>query len=293
MVWINHSCPVTPTGLCPDRLRPNRAAALARMLARWTIGPLLGRSRRPLRHAFAWYHGDSPASRYYINDVLSANGLRYVWLCAGDDALPNVICLPERSYGDQSSVLDVVTMDDGVKYFRFRRCYGKVNAPPGFGCCLRQDKTTIDASTLFSEENLDRLCRQAGTCILYTHWTLARSLPIQDTAIAHFDAVRRYRDEGRIWVTTVSRLLEWTRIRTFLQYCARREADGLVIDIAGLDDPVCGKSRISPGDCRGLTFEIPEDIRMVTIRFGREALPGRMVRRDKSTCWIDGGDRDG
>jgi hypothetical protein len=293
-VWVNHSPPVTPTGLCPGRLRPNRWKMLARSLARWAIGPLFGRPRRPILHAFRWYKGDSPGSRYYVNDILAAHGLRYVWLCASDDdLLPNVISLPERNWGDQSSILNPVTMDDGVTYFRFRRCYGKINAPQNYGCCLRQSADTIDTSTLFTDENLDSLCRQEGTCILFTHWTLARSFPIQDEVIEHFVAVRKFRDQGKVWVAPQGKLLEWTRLRTFLQYSASRQGGELTIDIAGVEDPVCGRTSVTADECRGLAFEIPSDVGTVSVRLDGQTLPGGDVQRAGTVCWIGQAARPG
>ena len=83
-VWINHSPSVAPTGLCPEALQPSRTFRLVRAVARNLIGPRFGRKRYPLHYAFVRYDGDTPGSPYYVNDLLAANGLRYVWLNAQD-----------------------------------------------------------------------------------------------------------------------------------------------------------------------------------------------------------------
>ncbi len=286
MTWINHSLAVTPTGLCPSTLRPNRLVRLGRLMARAAVGPLFGRSRRPLGEAFVWYLGDTPGSPYYVNDVLSANGLRYVWLNMSADSLANVVALPEHRYGDESSILDVVTMDDGVRYFRFPRCYGKVDPPPGFVCALRQAGGTIDTSVLLTEANLERLCREGGTCILYTHWTLARGFPLSDETLGRFQRVRTYRDAGRLWVAPLSRLLEWTRRRTFLRYTAHRENGRIVIDIVGVQDPVVGQETLRPQDAEGLAFTIPGGTGAVVVRVGRDTLPAEAVHTQGDLCWV-------
>lgn len=286
-VWLNHSLSVTPTGLCPRALRPNRAVRLARHLARAAVGPLFGRRRRPLRYAFAWYDGATPGSPHYINDVLRAHGLRYVWLNSGD-VLPNAVALPEHSCGGRPSILDIVTMDDGVRYYHFARCYGRpAGAPATAGLALRRAADTIDTSCLFTEENLEVLCRQGGTCILFTHWTLKRSFPVQDETIGRFALVRRYRDAGRVWVAPLARLLEWTRLRAFLRYEVRDVAGRTVIDIAGVDDPVLGRQTLGPEECGGLAFRLPPAARGVAVCIGGKALPAGAVRREGDVCWVE------
>jgi hypothetical protein len=287
-VWVNHSMPVCLTGLCPDRFRPNRLVRLARQTARWLIGPMFGRIRRPIRYALLWYQGDNPGSPYYVNDVLAANGLRYVWLCLGpgQDSFANRIDLPERQLNGRPSILDVVTMDDGVRYFQFSRCYGSQNARGEAWPGLRQTALTVDSSVLFTAENFDHLCREEGTSILYTHWTAEPALPPGKDTLARFHLLRRYRDEGRIWVAPLSKVLEWTRLRTFLQYTAREEGGRLVISIEGTEDPVVGRQSLSPQECRGLTFRVPETTATVEIRVAGKTLPPDAVGRSGTVCWV-------
>lgn len=278
--WINHSVLVSPTGLCPDSLRPNRLFGLARQVARYAIGPMLGRTRYPVVWRQLWYQGDNPGSPFYINDVLRANGLRYVWLEADHDELANEIVLPEARIGGRPSILEPVTMDDGSRYYRFRRCYGKVGAPPGVTVALKDSPKAFDASALFSEENLERLCRAQGACILFTHWTVERNFPLQDGTIGNFLRLRGYRDRGRIWVAPLTKLLEWTRLRTFLKYAARSEAGRLVIDIEGLDDPLFGFEVPAPAALHGLAFDLPSPEGEVEVRLaGRPLPPGSVVRQ--------------
>ena len=289
-VWINHSVRKCPSGLCPDSFRPNKAVTLARQLARFVVGPLTGRERRPVAWRQRWYHGARPGSPYYINDVLRANGLRYVWLEAGRDELPNVVALPEYRHGGRTSILEPVTMDDGVTYYRFRRSYGKIDARPGVTVALRTSPAAFDASTLFSPENLDHLCDVEGTCVLYTHWTLLRSLPVQDATIANFDRLRGFRDQGKIWVTRLSRLLEWTRLRAFLEYSERIESGRLIIDIGAVNDPVFGRAPVTPRDCAGLAFDLPSHAGPVAVRVAGKDLPPEAVHREPRVCWVGTGE---
>jgi hypothetical protein len=285
-VWINHSVRNCPTGLSHDSFRPNKYITLGRQLARFVLGPLAGRERRPVRWRQPWYYGARPGSPYYVNDVLRTNGLKYIWLEADHDELPNVIALPEYRHGGRPSLLEPVTLDDGTRYYRFRRCYGKINAPPGVTVALRTSKTAFDASTLFTPENLDHLCDVQGTCILYTHWTVARSLPVQDATIGHFQRLRAYRDQGKIWVTRLSKLLEWTRRRAFLEYRTSLESDRLIIELDSVNDPVFGRQRLTPRECEGLAFDVPDHTGPIVIRLAGKELAPASVRRHDSVCWV-------
>jgi hypothetical protein len=284
--WINHSVLACPSGLCPDSLRPNRAIALARQIARYTIGPLTGRRRYPIVWSQPWYQGDSPGTPYYVNDVLRTNGLKYVWLEAGQDELPNVVALPEHKQGGRPTILEPMTMDDGSRYYRFKRCYGRQGARSGVTVALRTSKIAFDASSLFSAANLEHLCAVQGTCILFTHWTVERSLPVQDETIENFQRLRSYRDQRRIWVTRLSRLLEWTRRRTFLRFTAQPQAGRLVIDIRGVDDPIFGRQPLEPADCDGLAFDIPPQTGAVEVRIGERLLLPEAVHRQGSVLWL-------
>jgi len=127
-VWINHSWQVTPSGLCPDKLQPGQAYRFFRMIARNAVGPVFGRQRRPLRYAFVRYHGDTPGSPYYVNDLLAASGLRYVWLNRGGHHT-DTLGLPENLQNNRSTILQPITMDDGVRYYEFNRSCSKPPSP--------------------------------------------------------------------------------------------------------------------------------------------------------------------
>lgn len=285
-VWINHSMGVTPSGLSPKCFRPNRLKRLIHQCARGFVSLSPSQMRRSISDALSWYAGATPSSKYYINDILAANGLRYVWLNS-NDALPNRIVLPEQLYGDRSSILDVVTMDDGVKYYRFFRCYGKTqDSRPGMGYCLRQSDDTCDTSSLFTKDNLDELCQKEGTCILYTHWTLARSFPISDTTISHFNLVKQYRDAGRLWVTSLSKILEWSRLRTFLKYSIHVDKHSIFVDIEGIDDPVCGFNDVAVDDLLGLSFRVVSGRKLVKIAIAGKLIDSESYKFHGSICRI-------
>jgi hypothetical protein len=283
-VWINHSTAVTPSGICPNRLQPFRAYSLARLAARKVVGPLLGRRRIPLRNALVRYDGDTPGSQHYVNDLLAANGLRYVWLNRNDIHI-NSIALPETLQGGRSTILLPITMDDGVRYWRFERCAGRPESMFD-GCYFRNSDEGYDSSCLITENNLNELCRRCGTCVLTTHWTHYRSLPLSDETIARFHMLKRWQDEGKIWVTSAERLLEWTRRRTFLEIACHRERGQSIVDILGVNDPIFGREPVKLKDLHRLALRVKSQDDAVKIALRGRVLNPEEVQRSGSVFWL-------
>jgi hypothetical protein len=286
-VWINHSAANTPSGLCPNSYQPNRVYRLARLMARGIVGPLFGRKPQPLRNALVRFDGDTPDSRYYVNDLLAANGLRFVWLNIGGE-YRNKIALPEQQLNGRSTILEPVTMDDGIRYWRFERCYGAPLGRTQGQICLRDSIDGYDSSHLISEKNLEELCRLNGTCILVTHWTHFRSMPIMHETITRFALLRSWAEMGKIWVTSTARLLEWTRLRTFLKFDCRRETKRLVIDIKGLEDPIFGRQPLSVADLEGIAFRFFQPEASIVLAIDGQALGPDRLSRAGNICWVNG-----
>jgi len=287
-VWINHSFTETPTGLCPRSRQPNAAWRLVRLTGRKFIGPLLGRQPLPLRSAFARYHGDTPGNPHYVNDLLAANGLRYVWLNM-DDLHCNRIALPEHSLNGRATILEPVVMDDGVRYFAFERCYGKPRGRFGGEAYLRDSANGFDASHLLTDSNLEALCRAGGTSILYVHWTHPRSFPVPDATVSRFGLLQKWRDAGKVWVTSTSRLLEWTRRRTFLRVVCHRDGQRLNVELDGVDDPIFGREKLDLASLHGLCLHLSEPEPEIVVAVNGHALNETQVHHCGDFCWLDAG----
>jgi hypothetical protein len=87
-------------------------------------------------------------------------------------------------------------------------------------------------------------------------------------------------------LTRLSRLLEWTRRRAFLEYAQSYESGCLIIDIGSVNDPVFGRQALTPRDCEGLAFDVPAHTGPVAIRVAGKDLPPGAVRRGPSVCWV-------
>jgi len=189
--------------------------------------------------------GDNPGSPYYNADLVRDFGFRYFWLI---NSLPGYqthvsdgLALPEQSSGGRPSCLRLVRLDDGERVLAFGRVYKKsVNA-----------WASIE---LVTPEALDKLCAEQGTSILYTHWTHYPQWVFGARALDSLEHLRRYHDDGRVWVAPISAILHYTFVRAFLRYSVRLENGTRIVDIAGVEDPVEGLFVPTLEDLRGISF---------------------------------------
>jgi hypothetical protein len=227
-----------------------------------------------------------------VNDILAENGLRFVWLNM-NDLHHNRVAVPEHRLNGRSTILHPVTMDDGIRYWRFERCYGSMPGDVHRESYLRDSDEGCDASHLITEKNLSELCRCGGTCILYTHWTHRRSIPIGDETIGRFILLRRGSEAGKIWVTSSAKLLDWTRRRTFLRLRAVREGKRLILDFEGVEDPIFGHETVSLKDLHGLAFRLREPEAAVAVAIHGNVLSPEQLGRSGDLCWLDATDPSG
>lgn len=211
--------------------------------------------------------GDNPGSRHYCADLARGAGLRYYWLLPGaPDYEPEVLgtlVTHEWRYSGRPSFLNLVTLDDGVRCLAFERSYYK-------------NEGGLRSLELLTEEGLTDLCRRQGTAILYTHWSDHPHEVFSARGLDGLDRLRRFRDQGRVWVAKSSDVLHHAFIRTFLEYSARQEAGGWVVEIGRVLDPTGDPFVPAMDDLAGVSFEAP-DGRPVAIRVGGTLVESRVI----------------
>ncbi len=144
-----------------------------------------------------------------------------------------------------------VRLRDGQGVSEFLRCN------PHWGGVSCGD-TGSRLEEVLSEGFLDRLVRREGVCILYTHLGKVRSgqEPFGEPARTGLRRLAAYQAEGRILVTTTSRLLRYLSMCAGLQYRCDRLGDRLVIEIARSQDGGREARPPLPDEIQGLTFEV-------------------------------------
>jgi len=130
---------------------------------------------------------------------------------------------------------------------------------------------------LLTEDNLKELCDKREISILYTHWV---SSPNKVFSAKGLDGLRRLQhhyEQGRIWVSRLTDLLDFEFARTFVEYEVR-EVDGKrIIDIQRIKSPTEEPFIPTPADLRGVSFECPGDSQVEVLLGGKPVSKDRLV----------------
>jgi len=113
-------------------------------------------------------------------------------------------------------------------------------------------------------------------------------MPVADATIARFKLLRRWRDEGKVWVTSTAKLLEWTRRRTFLSLRYACDRGNLSVDITGVDDPNFGHEALRLQDLQRLALRLRNPEQALTVALAGKVLSPEQVRREGDVRWLDG-----
>ena len=245
----------------------------------------------------AYQAGDDPESSQYILDKLLERGIEYYWTDSlfeknkfGDylneydlsfKRWTTVAQLSEYQtkfgqaevFGAPASSIPLAVQSvlvnrtlfplvgrDGSAFYGFKRFRGE--EAPHSGCLDRQLQRNL----------LDELVRNSGTVVLYQHLGVWRpdksikwdSLQMKNRSpILPFEAVEalrllaEYHHSGLIFVTTVSRLLKYLRLRDYLGFESHENSDGgISINITHVDCPVGGKWVPTINDLSGISFNV-------------------------------------
>jgi hypothetical protein len=254
---------------------------------------------RKFEYALGECRGDDPSSSVYHADVTLAYGIRFVWTGAHtcvigqspavkpwyslatvfDPRFPlrSLGCtareIGKRAFGacrDERFIIHrlnrlsrVMRLEDGQKVHEFvRYC----NHPRG----VSQGATSRGLAHAISRRALECLNAVGGFAIVYTHLGKnegCRQVIAPETQVALRNLEREVR-EGRIYVTTTSRLLNYYQACMNLVWSYERRQDGWIwITIDQLDDLVLGRSQPTARQLQGLTFYVPDRERAdVTVR---------------------------
>jgi len=141
---------------------------------------------------------------------------------------------------------------DGQRIWEFMRC------DPFWGGQSHADHADGLAAVL-TTRTLDALVRRGAVCLLYTHLgkTPNPQRPFSPATCSALELLRRYRDEGRIMVTTTYRLLQYLTVRDHLQYRVERIGQTLTITLEAVNDPLFGPRSPTPDEIQGVTFTAP------------------------------------
>jgi len=246
---------------------------------------------RKFEYMFGECRGDDPSSNVYHADVTLDYGIRFAWVGAHtrvigqsptDSASPlSTVLDPQYALrscvsilkeirkntlgqlGDdrfvmhrQNALMRMLQLEDGQHVHEFMR-YG--NHPVSVG----QGATSRGLSYVISKRVLQRLKAVQGFMIAYAHLgknTGCQQVVAQETQAALRNLAREYQD-GQVYVTTTSKLLNYYHACQYLAWSHRQTGGCTQIHIDYLDDPVFGKIIPTIEQLQGLTFYVPDSSR--------------------------------
>lgn len=236
--------------------------------------------------------GDDPASPHYHLNRTRAFGIKFVWRGRGSSLPSQGIPLRPGAFAATydshhptatlkaagketakialayagsrrfalhrgNALYQVVQLQDRQRFFEFQR------SNPHWGG-LSTGHDSVGLAYVLRREYLQHLVRQGGTSIIYTHLGLGSEPPgylPQATRNALHDLAAAYHD-GDIYITTTSRLLNYSVYRDYLQWHVTITSEGThTIVIDGVHDPVSGWQQPSSQALQGITFYVPDSSR--------------------------------
>jgi hypothetical protein len=231
--------------------------------------------------------GDHPDSKAYHADLTLNYGIKFVWLgrvtmivgqsapvtweaFAGifdkDHAIHSSINIGKEIaknamgvFGSKkyamhrdNDLLRIVKLDDGNKVYEFTRFDNFWEGVATGGTNKRLDYA-------LSGRTLNRLKETEGYMVVYTHLgknSDCMELICRETQKALRNLAREFQ-EGNIYVTTTSQLLNYYVKQKYLDWSHNRKDDEVSIQINAVKDPVSGKFTPSVSDLKGITFYVP------------------------------------
>lgn len=247
---------------------------------------------RKFGYLFGGCWGDDPSSDAYHADVTLDYGIRFIWIGATtrvigqspahssaslatvfDPQYPLRSCVSllkeirKRTlgkWGDERFALhwrnqltQVARLGDGQQVHEFiRYCNHPVS--------VSQGATSRGLSYVISRRALERLKAVQGFMIVYTHLgknSDCQQVIAQETQDALRNLEREYQD-GEIYVTTTSKLLNYYHACRYLAWSHHKTKGQVQISIDRLDDPVFGQLHPTVEQLQGLTFYVPGSSRV-------------------------------
>lgn len=137
-------------------------------------------------------------------------------------------------------------------------------------------------STQVTAAKLDALEAGGGNVVVYQHIGVfgprgrapAISRPhrkrsplpaLSEHGVATWQEIAERKCQGRLFVATVGRLLDWLTRRDTLQYSVERSDSRWIVTLEGFDCPVQGRRPVEDSDLNGLAFTVPSGAPQVEI----------------------------
>lgn len=239
------------------------------------------------------YGGDNPETKVYHTDLTIPTGIKFLWRghrthIIGQDGnftFKNLtkrtyeyvqdLFYTEQSFPHDNELVHVYELDDGQKVFEFVRFinpWGKYSIP--------REPFIVHQ---LGPAQVDELIENQGYLIFYTHLGVNPQPPIMhDSTIDALRYIKKRFDDGNLFVTTTSKLLNYYVHHKYLFWRTEQRSDSLFIIIDSIANDVEGGYIPEANDLEGFTFYIPENCEdcIVTVTADDRTVPSVFNGRD-------------
>jgi len=216
------------------------------------------------------FRGDNPGAVEYHTDLTIPLGIKFLWRgqvthCIGQDGCFSLINFAKMGYEyfqdilswdidypHDNSLVHTYTLDDGQKVFEFVRFIDSWGKYPS----ARQEHLPYQ----LGPKVVDELIRRQGYLIQYTHLGTGKQPPyLSAPTVAALRYMKKKHDDGQLFVTTTSKLLNYYVHSKYLYWHPVTNKDSLCIIIDSISNEVEGSFIPSEKDLEGITFYLPPD----------------------------------
>ncbi len=229
------------------------------------------------------FRGDNPGAVEYHTDLTIPLGIKFLWRgqvthCIGQDGDFSLVNFAKMAYEyfqdlintkvdypHGNSLVHIHTLDDGQKMFEFVRYINPLGKYP----LARQEYMQYQ----LGPEVIDKLIGCKGYLIFYTHLGANKHQPyLCSSALDVLRYIKGKNDEGKLLVTTTSKLLNYYVHSKYLYWHHAANKDSLFITIDSISNEVEGSFIPGENDLEGITFYVPTDKKVSLSVQGRPIL---------------------
>lgn len=218
----------------------------------------------------ARFRGDNPGAIEYHTDLTIPFGIKFLWRgqvthCIGQNGDFSFINFAkmvyeyfqdlldrEIDYTHNNSLVHIHTLEDGQKVFEFVRYIN----PRGKYSLAHEEYIKYQ----LGPKVIDELIGDKGYLIFYTHLGTNKHQPyLSSPTLDALRYIKKKNDEGKLLVTTTSKLLNYCAHSKYLYWHHTAKMDSLFIVMDSISNEVEGSFVPNEKNLEGITFYVPAD----------------------------------
>ncbi len=131
-----------------------------------------------------------------------------------------------------NKILQKIKLRDGTEIYEFLRCNPHFAGVSG-------GTTAAGIAEVLTKKNLEKLIRQKGACILYTHLGKIANydIPFPQQTVQAFRRLAKFQKKQKILITTTFRLLQYLKTRDIIRISSESNESHTRIKITNINDP--------------------------------------------------------